>query len=172
MYFLTGRGEREEGSVKKCRDDQSGEGKSGTHPGFRGRLQRIASWEPLVIQSCYSGAALARLCGVSLRHLQRHIHAAHGRTLGGWLNVLRLKHGYQRLAQGCSVKETAFSLGYKQVSHFSRSFKNYFDYNPSEVPITIGTAGLPVLPTAPEFALQAPPTIITLCPCSPDLIPD
>ena len=110
--------------------------------GFRGRLQRITEWEPLAVQACYSGAALARLCGVSLRHLQRHIQSAFLKTLGEWLNALRLKHGYDRLAEGCTVKETAFSLGFKQVSHFSRSFKNHFGFSPSSVPITVGLNGV------------------------------
>jgi AraC-like DNA-binding protein len=104
-----------------------------------GRLQRITTdWELLVIQACYSSPALARICGVSLRHLQRHIQSEYGKTLCGWLNDLRLRHAYQRLADGCTVKEAAFSLGYKQVSHFSRNFKNHFSFSPSSVPITGG----------------------------------
>lgn len=80
---------------------------------------------------------LARMFGVSLRQLQRQTQARYGITLGEWLNALRIKHGYQRLTEGCTVKETAFSLGYKQVSHFSRNFKDHFGFTPSSVPITM-----------------------------------
>ncbi len=105
--------------------------------GPRGRLRRISNWEAFASHSCYNGQVLARLFGVSRRHLQRQIQARYGTTLNEWLNSLRIKHGYQRLAAGCSVQETAFSLGYKQVSHFSRNFKNHFGFTPSSVPITI-----------------------------------
>jgi len=134
--------------VQKIGEKNSGGGQfhQVSHSGFRGRLQLITDWESLAIQCCYSGAALARHCMVSQRQLQRHIHDTNGQTLGGWLNALRLKHGYWRRLQGCSVKETAFSLGYKQVSHFSRSFKNHFHISPSNIPVrlheTAGNAGV------------------------------
>ena len=103
----------------------------------RGRLERITAWESLATKACYSGVALARMCGVSLRHLQRHIRSRYATTLGEWLNALRLRHSYQRLAEGLSIKEATFSLGFKQVSHFSRSFKRRYGFCPSAVPIVI-----------------------------------
>ncbi len=120
-------------AVKKLRVARPGRG--------RGRLQRIAAWESLATKACYSGVALARISGVSLRHLQRHIRARYAMTLGDWLNALRLRHSYQRLSEGLTTKEAAFSLGFKQVSHFSRSFKRQYGFSPSNVPITIGSAG-------------------------------
>jgi AraC-like DNA-binding protein len=106
----------------------------------RGRLQRITAWESLATQACYSGTELARISEVSLRHLQRYIRARYGMTLDDWISGIRIRHGYQQLAQGITVKETAFSLGFKQVSHFSRSFKKHYGFNPSTVPISIGSA--------------------------------
>lgn len=139
-----------------------------SHTGFHGRLQRITDWKALVTQSCYSGAALARLCGVSTRHLQRHIRLVNNRTLGNWLNMLRLEHGYQRLLHGCPVKETAFSLGYKQVSHFSRSFKKHFHFCPSEVPIEIGSL---YVPTNEQFLLNLFPAAKSMGPKQASHIP-
>ncbi|MFZ0616345.1 MAG: helix-turn-helix domain-containing protein [Chthoniobacterales bacterium] len=104
----------------------------------RGRLQRITDWETIAVHSCYSSSALAQVCGVSLRHLQRHIRSAHGQNLGQWLNGLRLEHARRKLTSGCTVKETAYSLGFKQVSHFSRLFKKRYGITPSSVPITVG----------------------------------
>jgi len=118
LNFFSGKYEREAIPVKIRSDIKLG---AFSKTGMRSRLQQIGDWESLANQSCYSGPALAGLCGVSLRHLQRHIHSTYDQTLGGWLTGLRLEHGYQRLQQGCSVKETAFSLGYKQVSHFQLS---------------------------------------------------
>lgn len=105
-----------------------------------GRLQRITNWEAIVVDACYSAPALARICGVSVRHLQRHAQSTFSKTLSDWLNEYRLKHAYERLAQGFMVKETAFSLGFKQVSHFSRMFKDYFGFRPTDVPISIETS--------------------------------
>ena len=44
---------------------------------------------------------------------------------------LRLGKAYESLKQGKSVKEASFDHGYKQVSHFSREFKNHFGISPS-----------------------------------------
>ena len=106
-------------------------------PASRGKLQRITDWEAIAVHACYSGTALARTCGVSVRHLQRHIRTAHNKNLGQWLNELRLRHAYRKLVCGFSVKETAYSLGFKQVSHFSRLFKKHYGCTPSSVPITV-----------------------------------
>jgi AraC-like DNA-binding protein len=99
-------------------------------------MARIADLESLAVRACYSGPVLADLCGVSLRQLQRHVQASYFRPLGEWLNAMRLRHAYRRLSDGCLVKEAAFSLGYKQVSHFSRNFKDHYGFCPSLVPIT------------------------------------
>ncbi len=93
--------------------------------------------EPLAKEANYSCATLANLCGISLRQLQRRFYAYHGETLGQWLNRIRLKHAYAQLAHGNTVKETTFSLGYKQVSHFSRLFKQYYGITPSTVSMGI-----------------------------------
>jgi len=114
----------------------------------KGRLQRITDWEAIAVQACYSSTALAQYCGVSVRHLQRHIRSTQGQNLGNWLNKLRIQHSYAKLSTGCTVKETAYSLGFKQVSHFSRLFKKHYGFSPSTVPITMefppaGNPGFP-----------------------------
>ena len=47
------------------------------------------------------------------------------------MRELRLGKAYETLTQGKSVKEAAYDHGYKQVSHFSREFKNHFGVSPS-----------------------------------------
>jgi hypothetical protein len=44
-------------------------------------------------------------------------------TLSEWLGELRLAKAYERIRAGESVKFVAFELGFKQLSHFSRAFK-------------------------------------------------
>lgn len=98
-----------------------------------GRLERISNWEHLAEAACFSAPALADRCGVSRRHLERHIRFLHSKSLGGWLLELRLRQSCRLLAQGWSVKETAYSTGFRQVSHFSRCFKRQFGIVPSAV---------------------------------------
>ena len=82
-------------------------GKLITLPGKRvGRLDRITNWEQLAESSCYSASVLAHRCGVSRRHLERHIRAVLAVTLGEWLLELRLRQACKLLGQGWSVKET------------------------------------------------------------------
>jgi AraC-like DNA-binding protein len=95
-------------------------------------LQRISNWEPLIFESGYSVRALARLCGVSLRHLQRHVQATYGRTLSALVETVRLKKARAVLASGAPVKVASLNFGYKQVSNFSRNFRKQFGSCPSE----------------------------------------
>ena len=48
-----------------------------------------------------------------------------------WMNRLRQVRGLALLNQGMSVKETAYELGYRQTSHFSREFKRFHGVPPS-----------------------------------------
>jgi AraC-like DNA-binding protein len=81
------------------------------------------SWEKLAAKAQYRPAALAVLCNVSLRTLQRHFQRTYRTTLSVWLNASRLAKAYERIRSGESVKFVAFELGFKQLSHFSRAFK-------------------------------------------------
>jgi len=74
---------------------------------------------------------LAVLCQISLRTLERHFQKNYGVTVSHWLRDLRLGRAYEGLLAGKSVKEVTYEQGYKQVSHFSREFKNHFGVTPS-----------------------------------------
>lgn len=95
------------------------------------RLQFVQEWEVLAKEANYRPGDLAFLCQISLRTLERHFQKHYGVTVGQWLRELRLKQAYDALKEGKSVKEVAFDFGYKQVSHFSREFKNHFGISPS-----------------------------------------
>ncbi len=81
------------------------------------------SWERLAAEAQYRPVPLAALCNVSLRTLQRHFQKKYGTTLSAWLNALRLTKAYKRIRSGETVKAVAIELGFKQLSHFSRAFK-------------------------------------------------
>lgn len=95
------------------------------------RLIFVQEWEVLAQKAGYRASEVADLCQISLRTLERHFQKSYGQTVSRWLRELRLKQAYAALQTGKAVKEVAFDLGYKQVSHFSREFKNQFGIAPS-----------------------------------------
>jgi AraC-like DNA-binding protein len=95
------------------------------------RLEYVQQWEALAVKAGYRPSDLASLCQISLRTLERHFQKNYGMTVSRWMRELRLGKAYESLTQGKSVKESAFDHGYKQVSHFSREFKNHFGVSPS-----------------------------------------
>ena len=116
------------------------------------RLKTVQEWEPLAEKAQYRAHELAFLCQVSLRTLQRHFRDEYGLTVSGWLREVRLRRAYGGLIRGASVKEIAFDLGYKQLSHFSRDFKSYFGVSPSFL------NGIPSVQEFPsQFFVQAQP---------------
>ena len=95
------------------------------------RLEFVQQWESLAVDAGYRPSDLAALCQISLRTLERHFQKNYGVTVSAWLRELRLGKAYQGLQQGKTVKVVAYEQGYKQVSHFSREFKNHYGLSPS-----------------------------------------
>ena len=84
--------------------------------------------------SCgYSGRELARLLGMSTRHLQRLFATRIQLRPGSLLKEERLLSARQLLRTASSVKEVAFTLGFRQASQFSRDYKHRFGVRPSAV---------------------------------------
>jgi AraC-like DNA-binding protein len=91
----------------------------------------VPTWEELAIKCEYRPCRLAELCGVSLRTLQRHFARHYQVTIADWLKNYRLDQAKIRLDQGEGVKQVAYELGFKQLSHFSRVFKQRYGMPPS-----------------------------------------
>jgi AraC-like DNA-binding protein len=91
------------------------------------------TWKKLAFSAQFKGNALADLCGVSLRTLQRYFSRHGVGTVSDWLQSIRLDEAYKRLKEGIRVKEVAYDLGYKQLSQFSRDFKNRYGIPPSSL---------------------------------------
>ena len=90
------------------------------------------NWLGLAREANYQRRKLAECCGVSAGYLNHYFVTRFNRTPQRWLDELRIWEAYQLLCEGTSVKATAYTLGFKQVSHFSRVFRNYHGFSPSE----------------------------------------
>jgi AraC-like DNA-binding protein len=120
------------------------------------RLEFVEQWEVLAQKAAYKPSELAATCQISLRTLQRHFRKNYGVTVAQWLRELRLSYAYKSLQTGKSVKEAAFDHGYKQISHFSREFKNHFGFCPSFLIRSLNRSGRSVAarqvsPTSPQM---------------------
>ena len=97
------------------------------------RFNSEVSWEKLAKAAQFRPQALADLCGVSMRTLQRYFRARYDKTVSDWLRDMRLNEALNSLKVSDSVKEVAFDLGYKQPSHFTRDFKKKFGVPPRDL---------------------------------------
>ncbi len=76
--------------------------------------------------------ALARAMSESRSSLYRHVHDLVGETPSALLKRVRLERAEAMLAAGAgSIQEIAYAVGFKSVSHFSRSFKEHTGVPPS-----------------------------------------
>ena len=111
-------------------------------PRFRLRLEQITDWETRAVEAMYSPKALCVQCGFSMRHMQRFILKKFDVSLREYVAGIRMTKARNLLRSGFSIKETSIGLGFKQVSHFCRSFKGHFGVSPS-VAIRSAIAGAP-----------------------------
>ena len=95
------------------------------------KLKHIQDWTPLARQAEWTVSKLAKLCGVSVRTLERHFLATHGQKPKGWLAAQRQRQAFELLRDGSSVKETASTLEYDHANHFSREFKAHWGFCPT-----------------------------------------
>jgi AraC-like DNA-binding protein len=89
------------------------------------------TWSHIARLAHYKPQAIARLCGVNIRTLQRHFRKHQQTTLSTWLTHHRMQQAHQIILAGASVKEACFELGYKQPSHFTRVFRSEYGFPPS-----------------------------------------
>ncbi len=87
--------------------------------------------EELAKTARYNARALAKLCNLSTRQLQRRFKRDFGRTPQDWLDERRLKAAQEKLLNGLQVKAVALECGFKQTSHFCRCFKSAYGTTPS-----------------------------------------
>jgi AraC-like DNA-binding protein len=75
-------------------------------------------------------AALCAEVGVSVRTIERAFRKEVGIDFESWRRQVRLTKAVELLVSGCSVKETAFEIGYCQPSAFVEMFRRTFGTTP------------------------------------------
>jgi AraC-like DNA-binding protein len=77
--------------------------------------------------------SLAALCadaGVSVRTVERAFQKDLGDDFESWRRQVRLMKAVELLVSGCSIKEVAFGVGYRQSSAFVEMFRRSFGTTP------------------------------------------
>jgi len=78
-------------------------------------------------------SALAPRAGLSERTAARHFLSEFGMSFGAWRRQLRLQTALARLGAGISVTQTAFDVGYRDVSSFITAFRTEFGSSPGQM---------------------------------------
>jgi AraC family transcriptional regulator len=79
-----------------------------------------------------SVAELARLCGISTRHLTRSFKQAHGTTLHRYMEEVRLRRAQSLLVDtDLPLKTISWRLGFAHPSSFSSAFQHAIGQTPS-----------------------------------------
>ncbi|MFN7023606.1 MAG: AraC family transcriptional regulator [Pseudorhizobium sp.] len=97
------------------------------------RLQRICK---RLIDTPSLDATLATLAADSAlteRTAARLFLRETGMTFGKWRQHMRLQRALEHLSTGSSVTQTAFEVGYSDVSSFIAAFKNLFGKTPAHI---------------------------------------
>jgi len=94
------------------------------------KLCLISDWPRLGHASRYNCEALAVLCGVSMRQLERFYHIEFKTTPKRWMQNLRMQRALALLKLGYSTNAVSDELFFKSASHFCRNFKAHFGCPP------------------------------------------
>lgn len=76
---------------------------------------------------------IASYAGVSDYHFRQIFYHLSGYTLSEYIKGRRLSEASQDLLMGSSVTDTAFKYGYQSLDGFTRAFKSWCGFLPSEV---------------------------------------
>lgn len=99
------------------------------HPALVGVLEKMAE----TVEAPLSRSAMARVAGVSPRHLDRLFARQMGSTFSAEYRALRLDHAMRLLRQSAlGVAEIAFATGFSSAGHMTRQFKTRFGTTPRE----------------------------------------
>jgi AraC-like DNA-binding protein/quercetin dioxygenase-like cupin family protein len=97
------------------------------------RDQRALAVAQAVLTDPAQSRPLAALCadvGMSVRTIERAFRKDVGIDFESWRRQVRLMKAVELLVSGCSIKEVAFAIGYRQASAFVEMFRRTFGTTP------------------------------------------
>jgi signal transduction histidine kinase/DNA-binding NarL/FixJ family response regulator len=94
--------------------------------------QFIASLEKSYANPGFGVEQLCDEMALSRMQLHRKLKAITGKSPGDFLRSFRLERAKQMLANGMSVSETAYLVGFNNLSNFSKTFREHTGALPSE----------------------------------------
>jgi AraC-like DNA-binding protein len=97
------------------------------------REQRALAVAQAVLTNPAQSKPLAALCaevGVSVRTIERSFRKEVGTDFESWRRQVRLMKAVELLVSGCSIKEVAFAIGYRQSSALVEMFRRTFGATP------------------------------------------
>ncbi len=87
-------------------------------------------WEAPARQADFQPARMAKLCRITLRHLERLCHERFQKTPSEWVRELQCRLAKELIMRGYSNKEVAAELKFASESHFCREFKKIYGVSP------------------------------------------
>lgn len=75
---------------------------------------------------------LSDLCGITKCHLSREFKKYTGQTVMTYLNLLRCKNAQKIIKQGGTITEAATSVGFEDLSYFSKTYKSLIGISPTK----------------------------------------
>lgn len=95
-------------------------------------IENIEQSRKLARECAYNSDLIAQRLGISRRHLRRYVQGLFRCSPRLWLNECRMRDAVELLKKERSVKVVSNIIGFKQASHFSRVFKQYWQQSPKE----------------------------------------
>lgn len=98
------------------------------HPALLIVLEKMEA----AVENPLSRTEMARLAGISPRHLDRLFLTHRGESFLDSYRAIRLAHGRRLLEQSpLSIAEIAYAAGFSSAGHFSRAFKTVYGQTPA-----------------------------------------
>ncbi len=83
------------------------------------------------LETPLSPIEIAGQCGLSVDRMNRGFKELFGQTISQYLRDLRMEQAKILLTSGqCSVTDACFRVGYSNLSHFAKLYRNYFGHSP------------------------------------------
>jgi len=102
-------------------------------------LSRIKSWEDLAREAKFQPCAMAALCSISLRQLERFFLTNFHRTPKTWTRELRCNLARNLLAEGWTNKAVTRELSFSNDSHLCHEIRRHYGLPPRGfAPIYLG----------------------------------